>query len=143
MGTEDQIDAYISAQPGPRREEMRELHRLIQHISPQAELWFLDGKNEEGKIISNPNIGYGNQTICYASGKTRPFYKIGVSANTGGISIYIIGIENKKFLADTYGAKLGKASITGYCIKFKSLTDLDTDVLEDVIRFGLGERKEG
>jgi len=47
-----------------------------------------------------------------------------------------MGIEDKKYLAETYGKDLGKASVTGYCIRFKSLKDINTDVLEAAIRFG-------
>jgi hypothetical protein len=136
MTMEEQIDSYIAGQPEPKRGEMRELHRLILRISPGCRSWFLDGRNDDGKVVSNPNIGYGFQTIEYAGGKTREFYRIGLSANTTGISVYIIGIEDKKYLAQAYGSKLGKASVTGYCIKFKSLKDINIGVLEEAIRFG-------
>lgn len=117
---------------------MQTLHRQILEMEPGCRLWFLDGKNQENKTVSNPNIGYGLQTMRYAGGKTREFYKIGMSANTNGISIYILGIKDKKFLADTYAKDLGKASVTGYCIKFKSLDDINTDVLKAAIRHGFG-----
>ena len=138
MNTQGQIKAYIAGQPEPKREDMRALHQLILRVSPNCKLWFLDGRNEEGKVVSNPNIGYGNQTLKYAGGKTKEFYQIGLSANTTGLSVYIFGIEDKKYLAQTYGKTLGKAAITGYCIKFKTLKDINMDVLEAVIRFGLG-----
>jgi hypothetical protein len=97
----------------------------------------LDGKNNEGKTVSNPNIGYGFHTINYADGKIREFYQIGMSANKTGISVYILGIKDKKYLAQTYGKKLGKASVSGYCIKFKTLKDINVDILEAAIRYGL------
>jgi hypothetical protein len=140
MTIDEQIHAYIAGQPQPKGDELRELHELILRISPTCKTWFLGGRNEEGKTVSNPNIGYGTQTIEYADGKIREFYQIGLSANTTGISVYIIGVEDKKYLAQTYGQKLGKASVTGYCIKFKKLKDINIDVLEEAIRFGLGVR---
>jgi hypothetical protein len=100
-------------------------------------LWFLDGKDEKGKTVSNPNIGYGVQTIKYADGKTREFYQIGMSANTTGISVYILGIKDKKYLARKFGKELGKASVTGYCIKFKTLKDINIDILEAALRYGI------
>lgn len=136
MSTQQQIDAYIAGQPEPKRADLLELHQLMLRVSPDGALWFLDGRNEDGKVVSNPNIGYGNQTIKYAGGNVRQFYRIGLSANTTGISIYIIGLDDKKYLAGTFGGRLGKASITGYCIKFKTLKDMDMDVLEELIRFG-------
>jgi hypothetical protein len=139
MNTQKQITEYIATQPEPKRNEMQELHDMILALMPTCKLWFLDGKDEKGKIVSNPNIGYGSQTMKYANGKTREFYQIGLSGNTTGISIYIMGIDDKKYLAQTFGRELGKASVTGYCIKFKSLADIKTDVLKAAIQYGVGQ----
>jgi hypothetical protein len=116
---------------------MQELHRIILEVMPACKLWFLDGKNSEGRIVSNPNIGYGSYSIKYADGTTREFYQIGISANTTGISVYILGIEDKKYLAQAYGKTIGKASVSGYCIKFKNLRDINIDVLKSAIRYGV------
>jgi hypothetical protein len=132
-----QIKAYIVSQPEPKRSDMQALHEIILKLMPGCKLWFLDGKNSENKTVSNPNIGYGSQTLKYAGGKTREFYQVGLSANTTGISVYIMGIEDKKYLAQAYGKKIGKASVSGYCIKFKSLKDINTGVLEEAIQYGL------
>ena len=137
MNVQEQIKKYITSQPEPKRSDMQELHRVILQVKPACKLWFLDGKNDEGKTVSNPNIGYGFQTMKYTDGKTREFYQIGLSANTTGISVYILGIDDKTYLAKTYGKKLGKASVTGYCIKFKTLKDVNVEVLEEAIRYGV------
>ena len=137
MSVKAQIEEYIAGQPEPKRSDMRALHRRILHVMPACKLWFLDGKDGDGKTVSNPNIGYGSYTIKYAGGKEREFYQIGVSANTTGISLYIMGIEDKKHLARAYGKSIGKASVTGYCIKFKALSNIDVDVLEAAIRDGV------
>jgi hypothetical protein len=136
MDVQEQIKNYISSQPESKCCDMQVLHRIILQVMPACKLWFLDGKNSENKTVSNPNIGYGIQTIKYADGKTREFYQIGISANKTGISVYILGIGDKKYLAQTYGKKLGKASVSGYCIRFKTLKDINIDVLEAAIRYG-------
>ena len=136
MNVKEQIKKYINGQPEPKRSDMQELHRTILQVMPACKLWFLDGKNSENKTVSNPNIGYGIQAMKYADGTTREFYQIGLSANKTGISVYILGIKDKKYLAQTYGKVLGKASITGYCIRFKTLKDINIDVLAEAIRFG-------
>ena len=137
MNVQGQIKEYITSQPEPKRSDMQALHRAILDVIPGCKLWFLDGKDSAGKTVSNPNIGYGLQSIKYADGKTREFYQIGMSANTTGISVYILGIEDKTYLARTFGKKLGKASVTGYCIKFKALKDINLDTLEAAIRYGV------
>lgn len=136
MNTQEQIEAYINGQPESKRNDLKELDRTILEIAPSCKLWFLDGKNSDGKVVSNPNIGYGSYNMQYADGSTREFYQIGLSANTTGISVYIMGIADKTYLAATYGKDLGKASVTGYCIKFKTLKDINIDVLKAAIRFG-------
>jgi hypothetical protein len=134
--TEGLIRKYINSQPEPKRSEMENVHRLTLHVSPSCKLWFIDGKNSDGKTIANPNIGYGEQVIKYSDGTTKEFYRIGLSANTTGISVYILGIKDKTYLAKTYTKKLGKASVTGYCIKFKTLKEINIDILEAAIKYG-------
>src|SRR5215510_14891173 len=123
MNVREQIKEYITSQSEPKRDDMQKLHKFILQVLPGCKLWFLDGRNSENKVISNPNIGYGSYTIKYANGETKEFYQIGMSANTTGISVYIMGLKDKTYLANAYGINLGKASVTGYCIKFKVLKD--------------------
>ena len=137
MNVKEQIKTYITSQPEPKRVDLETLHKRMLQLFPKCKLWFLDGKDDKGKIVSNPNIGYGSYTIKYADGKTKEFYQIGLSANTTGISVYILGLDDKTYLAKTYGKKIGKASVTGYCIKFKTLKDINMDILEEAIRYGV------
>ena len=136
MNVQEQLKEFIGSHSEPKRSEMQQLHELILGVSPGCKLWFLDGKNSEGKVVSNPDIGYGSRDHKYADGTISEFYQIGLSPNKTGISIYILGIEDKKYLAETYASTLGKATVTGYCIRFKTLKDINTDVLEAAIRFG-------
>jgi hypothetical protein len=134
MTVKKQIKAHIASQSELKREEIQALHKLMLRISPKCKLWFFDGKNDKGKLVTNPNIGYGSQTLTYADGKTKEWFRIGISGNTTGISVYILGIDDKTFLKKTYGKNIGKASVTGYCIKFKTLKDINLKVLEAAIR---------
>ena len=45
-----------------------------------------------------------------------------------------MGLADKDHLVRAYGKRIGKASVTGYCIKFKALKDVDMAVLEAAIR---------
>lgn len=137
MSIQEQIEKYIASQPESKRSDMQELHRIILQVLPECKLWFLDGKNSENKTVSNPNIGYGSYNIKYTDGTTKEFYQIGMSANKTGISIYILGIADKTYLAQTYGKTIGKASVSGYCIRFKNLKDINIIVLEAAIRYGV------
>ncbi len=137
MSTQSQVTAYLDSPPEPKRTDMQTLHTLILQIAPEVQLWFLDGKDASGKTVSNPNIGYGFHTMTYADGTTKDFYQVGISANKSGISVYIFGTPEKDFLSKTYGDRIGKASVTGYCIKFKALKDINQNVLEEAIGHAL------
>jgi hypothetical protein len=139
MSINKQIDEYIASQPEPKRGDMTALHHIVLDLVPRCKLWFLDGKDESGKTVSNPNVGYGTRTIKYANGSTKEFYQIGISANTTGISVYILGIEDRKYLAQAYGKNLGKAKITGYCIKFKTLSDINVETLKAALQDGIDQ----
>lgn len=137
MDVLQQIEAYLDSQPEPKQSEMRQLHQRILQTVPGGRQWFFDGRNEEGRVVSNPTIGYGFYTIQYTNGTSRDFFQIGLSANQSGISVHVMGIEDKTYLAKTFGESIGKASVTGYCIKFRSLKHINLDVLEAAIRFGV------
>ncbi len=142
MIVQEQIKEYIASQPEPKRSDLQVMHDRILQINPPCKLWFLDGKNDQAKIVSNPNIGYGSRPHKYADGTISEFYQIGLSANKTGISVYILGLEDKTYLPKTYGKELGKASVTGYCIRFKTLKDINIEILEAAIRYGLEGQKE-
>ena len=137
MTTTEQIERYIASLPASKQADIRKLHEMILALSPKSKLWFLDGRDENGKVVSNPNIGYGTLQKEYANGNSREFYQVGISANSTGLSVYIMGFADKAYLKDTYDAAIGKATLTGYCIKFKSLKDVHTETMKRVILDGL------
>ena len=137
MDIPELVEAHLAGQPEPKQADLRALHAHVLSEFPESRLWFDDGTNEAGKVVANPNIGYGVHTITYADGSTREFYRIGLSANTTGISVYVLGLDDKTYLARTYGASIGKASVTGYCIRFRRLSDINAEALHAAIRHGM------
>ena len=143
MDVPEQVEAYLASQPEPKQADLRRLHAHILAEFPGCRLWFTDGTNADGKVVANPNIGYGAYTITYADGSSREFYRIGLSANTTGISVYVLGLDDKTYLARTYGGSIGKASVTGYCIKFRHLAVINVDVLQAAIKYGMSVHQAG
>ena len=137
MNIQEQIKLYIDSQDEIKRTDMQTLHQNILQILPKSKLWYLDGKDDAGKVVTNPNIGYGQFTIHYKDGSTKEFYQIGMSGNKTGISVYIMGLEDKEYLRKTFGTTIGKAIVTGYCVKFKTLNDIRLDILQTAIREGV------
>lgn len=129
MSNSQSIQSFLHSLPAPKAAILQALHQAIQEKFPQKEISFLDGKDESGKIVSNPNIGYGSQLIQYKDGSSRPFYQVGITATSKGISVYLLSIKDKNYLKANYAARIGKANMAGYCIQFKALTDIDQTVL--------------
>ncbi len=137
MDTTEQVEAYLAGLPEAKQADLRTLHALLLADFPNCELRFSDGTDDTGKVVANPSVGYGSYPIRYADGSSREFYRVGLSANTSGISVYVLGLPDKTFLARTYGEALGKAKVTGYCIRFRRLADIDTEVLRAAVRHGM------
>ena len=141
MTVDNQIKKYLASIPEPKQSDMRTLHGSILGMNPGCKLWFLDGTDESGKVVSNPNIGFGTLSKKYADGKIKEFYQVGISANTTGLSVYIMGIDDKNYLKRNYADVIGKANVTGYCIKFKALKDIDLDTLKKAIQDGIEQTR--
>lgn len=132
MEIKSQIKEYIKSQLEPKQSEMQELHILFLQLMPKCKQWYFDGKNEGGKQVAHPTIGYGNYNITYKDGSTREFFRIGLLANPTGLAVHIMGLDNKKFLIEDYGKTIGKAKIGSYGISFKSIKDINLEILKEV-----------
>ena len=53
MNVQAQIKEYVNSQPDPKRNDIEALHKHILKVLPKSKLWFLDGKDSKGKIVSN------------------------------------------------------------------------------------------
>ena len=134
MNIQELIKELIQSQAEPKQSEMQELHNLILKSMPRCKQWYFDGKNEEGKQVAHPTIGYGNYTITYKDESTREFFRIGLLANPTGLAVHIMGIDDKKYLKDTYGKTIGKAKVGSNGITFKSIKDINLEILKKVIQ---------
>ncbi len=138
METNTQINTYIESLSEETAADLRALHALMLQWIPNGKLWFDNGLNGDNKVVTNPTIGYGSYPHTFANKTNKELFQIGISATKSGISVYVMGIRNKLNLAQTFGEKLGKAKVSGYCISFKKCEDLNLGVLEEVVRQGLG-----
>ena len=129
----ESVDAYLGSHPEPKRTDLYSLHERFTSLFPGSSVSYFDGLDDTGKVVANPTLGYGKHTIEYASGSSKEVFKLGLSANKTGISIYVMGIKDKALLKSLFQDRLGKAKVTGYCIRFGKLADIDVDILMDVI----------
>lgn len=134
MSTEEKISHHLTSLSSEKSIEFSRLYELIRSDLSGITVQYFDGKNEEGKVVTNPTIGFGKSRIHYAKGSFQDTFRIGICATSTGLSMYILGLEDKKFLQDFLGDRLGKAKITGYAISFKKMSEIDESVLRELIR---------
>lgn len=131
------MQQFLQQLATPKQQDLRDMLQMVQTQFPNLQPMFFDGKNKEGKVVTNPSIGFGSYLHRYADGREENMYRLGFSANTKGISIYLLGLPDRKILIEKFADRIGKAKVTGYCIQFRQLKDLNESVLKEIIEFGL------
>lgn len=117
-------DEYIDELPEPRRTELRALHELVTTTVPE-----LKPTMEFGMPA------YGKYHYTYKSGKHGDWMLIAFASNKNYISLYVTAAPvDGRELAEVYQPRLPKASIGRGCIRFKRLSDVDTEVLGTLFR---------
>jgi hypothetical protein len=142
MTTAEKISHHLATLSLEKSAELSRLYQLILDEMKGEDLLFFDGKNEQGKVVANPTIGFGQCRLTYADGSFQDTFRLGISANSTGLSIHILGLKDKKFLVDFLGTRLGKAKITGYAIRFGKMRDIDEGVLKELVREILKNKKQ-
>lgn len=90
-----------------------------------------DISGEEPILYGFGTIGYGVYKYEYSSGRKGEAHTLGFYPRKGKITVYLMdGTARYSDLLE----KLGKHSITGYCVYFKRLDDIDLDVLRKIIQ---------
>lgn len=116
-------EEYIAGVSEPRKQDVAQLHELIQKTVPALKPHIMSGM-----------IGYGTYHFRYASGKEGDWSLICLANQKNYISLYICSIEDGTYIAEQYKDKLPKASIGKSCIRFKSLKDVDIAMLTEIIK---------
>jgi uncharacterized protein YdhG (YjbR/CyaY superfamily) len=117
-------EEYIEAQEEPRRSDLRKLHELVRSTVPD-----LQPTMEFGML------GYGKYHYRYDSGREGDWMLVGLANNKNYISMYVTATTaDGRYLAESYRPRLPKASIGKSCIRFKQVSDVDTEVLADLLR---------
>jgi len=114
------VDDFLAAvEPAARREDARALAAVMARASGEApRMW--------GPSI----VGFGQRTYTTADGKTHPMLAAGFSPRKAALVLYV-SAEAK---TDPLAAKLGKFTHGKSCIYVKRLSDIDEDVLEQMVR---------
>lgn len=115
------VEEYIaSIEDEQMQKDTRVLIDLMHHIS-----------GSEPQLYGIGTIGFGVYHYKYDSGREGEAHTLGFYPRKGKITIYLMdGTTRYSELLD----KLGKHTITGYCIYIKQLSDIELPILEKILQ---------
>ena len=117
-------EAYIAGLEEPRRSEVARLHELVRQEAPTLYVRMEGG-----------GIAYGHYRYRYASGREGEWYPIALVSRKQYISFYLSAATPEHgYIAERYKDKLPKADIGRACIRIKHLSDIDLDVIAEMVR---------
>ena len=112
---------YIDALPEPRRADVRVLDALIRREAPGLEPHLQSGM-----------LAYGHYRYKPKSGVVGDWFFLGLSGRKTYVSLYVMAEPALESFRD----RLPKADIGRSCVRIKRLTDVDLDVVADLVRQG-------
>ncbi len=129
--TSNDPDVFIESLQPEIRDDMRQLNSLIAGILAGESRTLWEGKfwgGSEQKII-----GYGDFSAGSGTRKVD-WFKVGLAAQKNYISIYVNADDTDGYLVKKYEKRLGKVKVGSASIGFKSVGDIDLDVLRELIQ---------
>jgi len=85
-------------------------------------------------------IGFGQQHLVYDSGRELDWFDVGLSPRKQSLTLYIT--EGFDGYAELLG-RLGKHSTGKSCLYIKRLSDVDQDVLEEIVTRSIARTRNG
>lgn len=127
--TSASVKDYIAARANEKqRADVRELMALLKSITKHPpKMW--------GPSI----VGYGSQRYTYESGRTGevPLACFAIRGRDLVVYVYAGSAKQKALLA-----RLGKYSMGKSCLYFRTLADLDTSVLRQIVAGSIAEFRQ-
>src|SRR5688500_16433792 len=129
--TNTKVSDYIDSLPTESRSDIQKLDEMISKAAPDIKKVMWEGifwGGSEQKII-----GYGEWSYV-RKGETLTWFVVGLTQQKNYISVFINGIEGSLYIPEKYASKIGKAKVGKSSIGFKKLSDIDSDVLVDLVK---------
>jgi len=114
------VEDYLNSLDEQSAKESRVLIKMMQEIS-----------GHEPKMWNIGTIGFDNYHFKYLSGREGDSQVISFYPRKGKLTVYLM--DGTAHYSESL-ARLGKHTITGYCINVKQLSDIELSVLEGIVR---------
>jgi len=124
-------DEYIKSISDEIKKDIYVLDKKISKAMPSENRVLWEGKFWGGSDQSI--IGYGDVVYKRPKGDIEWFI-VGLAVQKKYISVYINAVEDNKYLVEKYKDKLGKVKTGKSSISFKNLSDVNLDVLIELVK---------
>jgi uncharacterized protein YdhG (YjbR/CyaY superfamily) len=128
---ESSPDDYIASQVPDIQAVLEELHTMIRTALPDRECCMWEGVfwgGSEQRII-----GYGDYSYLRSNKTEVQWFIVGLTRQKNYFSVYVNAVEDRQYLAELYGPRLGKVKTGKSSISFRNRADVDLDVLREMI----------
>jgi hypothetical protein len=122
---------FIESLPAEVRGDIDQLDAAITKVMPGHARTMWEGKFWGGS--DQRIIGYGDYSYQRSSGDTVEWFIVGLAQQKHYISVYVNAFDEDGYLVEKYADRLGKAKIGASSISFRSLDDIDVEVLLDLV----------
>ena len=119
--TEESVEEFLDAVDHPQKKaDSFELLKIMKEVT-----------QEEPIMWGTSIIGFGSYHYRYASGREGDWPIVGFSPRKRSLTVYLTpGLDE---IGDLLG-KLGKHRVGKGCLYINKLSDVDTDVLKEIIK---------
>ena len=78
-------------------------------------------------------VGYGSYRYVNASGADVDWFVVGLAMQKSHLSLYVNAVEDGAYLVKRYADRLGKVKVGSANVTFKRLSDVELDVLLEMV----------
>jgi hypothetical protein len=124
-------DEHIASLPDDVRGDIAALDARISEVMGDAGRVLWEGRFWGGS--DQRIIGYGEYSYTGRSGRSGEWFIVGLAAQKNYISVFVNAVDGGSYLAERYAERLGKAKVGKSSISFKRLSDIDLNVLLELV----------
>lgn len=127
--TESSVEDFLNTVEDERqREDSKKISKMMEKAT-----------GAKPKMYGANIVGFGKHTLKYASGREQEWMKIGFSPRKANLTLYLTYDENWD---GNLLSKLGKHKTGKGCLYFKKLSDINENILEEIIEKSVGNSRK-
>lgn len=124
-------EEYLASLPEEVGADMTALHERIKAALPDHERCLWTGVFWGGS--EQTIIGYGDMSYVRSDKKRVEWFLVGLARQKNYYSVYVNAVDGRRYLAEAYAGRLGKAKVGKSSISFRTLADIELTVLSELI----------